>query len=158
MTRTPRILFVCLGNICRSPTAESVFKQHATDQNFDVFIDSAGTGGWHTGEKPDRRTRLAGEKRGYSFKGQSARQVVPSDFENFDRLIAMDSRNLQTLKGRSHVRYHEKFSLFLDYASSYEGQDVPDPYYKGEEGFEIVLNLVELASEGLLQDLRDNKD
>jgi len=149
----PKVLFVCLGNICRSPTAEAVFRRKAIDVNLEADIDSAGTGAWHKGELPDARARDAGQKRGYSFSGQKARAVIDADFLNFDFILAMDRRNLQELKQRAPKNFAGKLGLFLDYGRT-ETQEVPDPYYGGTDGFENVLDLIEDASDGLIRNLQ----
>ena len=149
-----RILFVCMGNICRSPTAEGVFRHHAElagmSENLD--IDSAGTHAYHTGEPPDRRARAAAERRGMSLEGIRARRVVTDDFERFDYIIAMDEDNLSRLRDESPAEHRGKLSLFLEFASLTE-REVPDPYSGGSAGFERVLDLVEEASRGLLETL-----
>ncbi len=151
----PKVLFVCLGNICRSPTAEAVFRHKAKAAHLDVFIDSAGTGGWHKGELPDARAREAGGRRGYSFAGQTARPVIDDDFEDFDLILAMDQRNLNDLKSRSPASAQDKIKLFLEHGTSSE-TEVPDPYYGGPDGFEHVLDLIEGASDGLIKDLQQS--
>ena len=152
----PKVLFVCLGNICRSPTAEAVFRHRAHTAGLEVEIDSAGTGAWHVGERPDPRARDAGARRGYSFDGQTARAVHLSDFDYFDHILAMDRKNLSNLKSRAPDGSHEKVQLFLDYAVSISVSEVPDPYYGGADGFEDVLNLIEAASDGLIHALSRN--
>jgi len=134
------VLFVCLGNICRSPTAEAVFRARAGQS--DIFIDSAGTGAWHAGEPPDPRSRAEGEKRGYSFAGQSARKVRAQDFHTFDYILAMDRSNLSDLKVIQPHDGMAQLSLFLP-----DGSDVPDPYYGGPDGFARVVDLIEAASD-----------
>lgn len=147
------ILFVCMGNICRSPTAEAVFRHKAIANKLDLVIDSAGTIGSHAREKPDHRSQKAGKARGYSFDKIKARKVVLADFDKFDLILAMDSQNLKYLqeKAPEHLKY--KLKLFLDYAQDYTETEVPDPYYGGAKGFDYVLDLVENASDGLLQQL-----
>ena len=149
------ILFVCLGNICRSPTAEAVFRKRARDAGLNVRIESAGTGGWHKGEPPDPRARAAGETRGYSFTGQEARRVASNDFAVFDLILAMDQRNINDLKSVCPPASQEKIKLFLDFAPHLSSSEVPDPYYGGETGFDHVLDLVEAASDGLIAKLKD---
>lgn len=149
----PKVLFVCLGNICRSPTAEAVFRHKASAAGLDVYIDSAGTGGWHQGDAPDSRAIKAGSQRGYSFAGQSARAVEPEDYRDFDHILAMDRRNLSDLKAETPAEYAKKIKLFLSYGQSSESE-VPDPYYGGGQGFEQVLDLIEDACEGLIKSLQ----
>lgn len=148
------VLFVCLGNICRSPTAEAVFKKRAKDAGLSVWCDSAGTGGWHHGDSPDKRAMAAGRKRGYSFAGQSARQVEPTDFEIFEYVLAMDAQNLLDLQDICPPQYRSKLKLFLDFAPHTDAREVPDPYYGGAEGFDHVIDLVEMASEGLIVEMK----
>ncbi|MBM7073639.1 low molecular weight phosphotyrosine protein phosphatase [Shewanella sp. 202IG2-18] len=136
------ILFVCMGNICRSPTAESVFRKVINDAGIDIQLDSAGTIGFHQGNLPDLRARAAGKKRGYSFEGITARQVTAEDFKKFDLILAADNDNLNDLKMRCPIQYKDKLKLILFYAESQE-TEVPDPYYGGDEGFEHVLDLLE---------------
>jgi protein-tyrosine phosphatase len=147
------ILFVCLGNICRSPTAEAVFRQRATKAGLDLIIESAGTGAWHKGEPPDPRAQQAGENRGYSFAGQEARKVEHNDFARFDLILAMDNRNLRDLTEVCPPVHQDKIKLFLDLAPDLSIREVPDPYYGGDHGFDHVLDLVETASDGLIAQL-----
>ncbi|WP_017445484.1 low molecular weight protein-tyrosine-phosphatase [Gayadomonas joobiniege] len=148
------ILFVCLGNICRSPTAHAVFRQLAQSKLPNIQIDSAGTAGYHTGAKPDKRAKSAGEQRGYDFSSISARPVVAEDFEHFDLILPMDRQNYQDLIDQADPQYHYKIVMFLEFAKNYPDVDeVPDPYYGGSKGFEYVLDLVEDASHGLLEQL-----
>jgi protein-tyrosine phosphatase len=151
-----RILFVCLGNICRSPTAEAVLRALAAREAPDLTleIDSAGTAGYHIGEPPDARTRQAAARRGYDLNALRARMVEPQDFERFDLILAMDHDNLRVLQRRAPGASHERLRLFLEFAPQTETQEVPDPYYGGPNGFEEVLDLVEAASRGLIAHLR----
>jgi protein-tyrosine phosphatase len=143
-----RILFVCMGNICRSPTAEGVMRRLIADAGLDIEVDSAGTGGWHTGEPPDERATLAAQRRGVTLEG-AARQVRPADFRRFDMLIAMDRRNLRELLDLApDDESAAKVRLLVADA------DVPDPYYGGDRGFENVLDMVEAACRELLDELR----
>lgn len=150
------VLFVCMGNICRSPTAEGVFRHVVVTEGLAerVYIDSAGTHAYHEGEPPDRRAREAAERRGIAMDGQRARRVADDDFERFDLVVAMDRLNRETLRERSDPAYHDKIRLMLEFGSSPSENDVPDPYYGGASGFERVLDLVEDAANGLLADVR----
>lgn len=147
-----KILIVCLGNICRSPTAEAVLKARANKHSMQLEIDSAGTIGYHQGNPPDRRSQAAGLKRGYSFKGITSRKVVEHDFSYFDLILAADKQNLADLKARCPENLHDKLGLFLSYANS-STDEVPDPYYGEGDGFELVLDLIESASDELLKKL-----
>ncbi|EPI4956419.1 TPA: low molecular weight protein-tyrosine-phosphatase [Vibrio parahaemolyticus] len=147
-----RILVVCMGNICRSPTGEAVLRAKAEELGVDVDIDSAGTIGYHTGNTPDSRALAAGKQRGYSFKGMRARQVSVQDFEDFDLVLAADKANLADLLDICPAEHRHKVSLFLSHSnSSYD--EIPDPYYGGDDGFELVLDLIEEASVAVLQKL-----
>lgn len=152
------VLFVCMGNICRSPTAEGVFRKFVSDAGLADIIhsDSAGTHAYHSGQKADRRARAAAERRGYSLEDIRARPVTDMDFEGFDYILAMDLDNLEMLQHSSDEEHHAKISLFLDFSTSAKGGEVPDPYYGGSTGFERVLDLVEEASEGLLDRVRES--
>jgi len=149
----PSVLFVCLGNICRSPTAEAVFRKRAADAGLDVRIESAGTGAWHVGECPDSRAIEAGERQGYSFAGQSARKVTSDDFAMFDYILGMDHKNLKSLESLCPETYSGTLALFLDFAKTISAAEVPDPYYGGPDGFENVITLIEAASDGLIETL-----
>ena len=151
-TSSTSVLFVCMGNICRSPTAEGVFRHLVEEGGLidHIEIDSAGTHAYHINEPPDRRASAAAERRGYSLTEIRARRVVDADFERFDYVIAMDRDNVQRLVEQADVDHHDKIRLFLDFANAQE-DEVPDPYYGGAAGFERVLDLVEDASRGLLE-------
>jgi protein-tyrosine phosphatase len=156
MSHSPKIsiLFVCMGNICRSPTAEGVFRYYVeqAEMNQQLQIDSAGTHAYHVGEPPDRRARAAAERRGMSLDNIYARRVTTEDFERFDYIIAMDEDNLARLHDESPEEHRSKLRLFLEFSDGDE-REVPDPYYGGAAGFERVLDLVEAASRGLLETL-----
>jgi len=145
------VLMVCLGNICRSPTAHAVFEKFVANAGLTdvISVESAGTGHYHIGEKPDKRSRSAAMKRGFDLSGQRAQQVQMSDFEHYDYILAMDDSNLEILLSLSPQQYRHKISLFMEFADN-DSMAVPDPYYSGHDGFELVLDLVEEASAGLL--------
>lgn len=152
---TPRaVLFVCMGNICRSPTAEGVFRHVVREAGVEerLEIDSAGTHAYHVGEPPDRRSQAAASRRGYHLGDIRARRVSEADFDRFDLILAMDKLNLVTLKEFAG-EHEDKVRLFLEYSSGPE-TEVPDPYYGGATGFERVLDLIEDASRELLGSLR----
>jgi protein-tyrosine phosphatase len=148
------VLFVCMGNICRSPTAEGVFRHFVNEAGLAdrIKADSAGTHAYHIGEPPDRRAAAAAERRGISLAGIQARRVSESDFEGFDYVIAMDEDNERRLLEQAPDEHREKVRLFLSFAAV-DVIEVPDPYYGGAAGFERVLDLVEEASRGLLETL-----
>ncbi|MCW8335770.1 low molecular weight protein-tyrosine-phosphatase [Vibrio paucivorans] len=147
-----RILVVCMGNICRSPTGEAVLRAKAAQLGVDVEVDSAGTIGYHQGNPPDSRSRKAGERRGYSFKGMSSRKVVMQDFTDFDLILAADKANLADLYDICPAQCQHKLSLFLSHSDG-KFDEIPDPYYGGDNGFELVLDLIEEASEQILSKL-----
>jgi protein-tyrosine phosphatase len=151
-----RILFVCLGNICRSPTAEGVLRTLAAREapELPLEVDSAGTAGFHVGEPPDPRTQEAAARRGYNLTALRARVLEPADFERFDLILGMDEENLRVLRRRAPARSHQRLRLLLEFAPESGSRDVPDPYYGGPNGFEEVLDLVETATRGLLAYLR----
>ncbi|MDG2376298.1 MAG: low molecular weight phosphotyrosine protein phosphatase [Woeseiaceae bacterium] len=151
------VLFVCMGNICRSPTAEGVFRQLVDDAGLGgrVHADSAGTHAYHTGNSPDHRAAEAAERRGYSLAGMHARRVNSMDFETFDFIVAMDDENLMNLRDMAEPEHHNKIQLFLEFSESAELREVPDPYYGGSSGFERVLDLVENASQALLASVKE---
>ncbi|MDB1124427.1 low molecular weight protein-tyrosine-phosphatase [Vibrio algarum] len=147
-----KILVVCMGNICRSPTGEAVLRATAKKMNLPIEVDSAGTLDFHSGNEPDFRARTAGEYRGYSFDGIVARQVSPKDFEYFDIILAADRDNMSELLGMCPIEHTHKISLFLRHSKS-GYNEIPDPYYGGDNGFELVLDLIEEASIELLKKL-----
>lgn len=149
-----RVLFVCMGNICRSPTAEGVLRHFARESGLAdrLIVESAGTHAYHVGESADRRAVAAAERRGVSLSDIRARQISDDDFERFDYIIAMDEDNRRWLLAQAPEEHHHKVRLFLSFAAVSE-TEVPDPYYGGGAGFERVLDLVELASRGLLETL-----
>lgn len=140
-----KVLVVCMGNICRSPTMEAVLRQTAAQQGLNLEVDSAGTIAYHQGNPPDKRSAAAANKRGYDLSSIRARPVKPQDFEHFDLILCADEQNLVDLQSRCPEHYLHKLALFLRYAEQ-EHHEVPDPYYGGAEGFELVLDLVEQAS------------
>ena len=152
----PAILFVCLGNICRSPTAEGVFALKAKSMGLDLKIDSAGTAGYHHGAAPDKRSRQVANTKGYDLSRLKCRKVTEEDFVTFDLILGMDKANMRDLKRKCPEEYHSKLQLFLDYAEA-DFDEVPDPYYGGKRGFELVLDLIEDASDGLLKHLTTPK-
>tara|TARA_R110002167_G_scaffold152500_5_gene346527 strand:- start:111 stop:587 length:477 start_codon:yes stop_codon:yes gene_type:complete len=149
-----RVLFVCLGNICRSPTAHGIFERRVAEAGLQdrILIDSAGTGDWHVGRSPDSRASAAALKRGYDLSHLRARQVRPEDFLEFDYLLAMDQQNLWDLQALALPEFAGHLGLFLGFGNS-PLKEVPDPYAGGEEGFEAVLDLVEDATSDLLAHL-----
>lgn len=150
-----RVLFVCLGNICRSPTAEGIFRHKVREAGLDecVEIDSAGTGDWHVGKAPDARSRAAALRRGYDLSSLRARQVSAVDFSRYDLILAMDHANLRDLKHLRAGSGTAELDLFLR-RYELEVDEVPDPYSGGEDGFEHVLDLVEQACERLLVEVK----
>ncbi|MDH4652894.1 low molecular weight protein-tyrosine-phosphatase [Pseudomonas sp. JS3066] len=150
-----RVLFVCLGNICRSPTAEGVLRHKLREAGLAerVWVDSAGTGDWHVGKAPDARTRVAAQRRGYDLSQQRARQVGRGDFGDFDLILAMDENNLANLRRLCPGDSTAELDLFLR-RYQLELDEVPDPYYGGEEGFEQVLDLVERACDALIVEIK----
>lgn len=156
MTTKLGVLFVCTGNICRSPTAEGVFRQLLMRENLHQFVrvDSAGTHDYHVGRPPDRRSVQAAARRGYDLTGMRARQLVTEDFLVFDYLLAMDSDHLIIMQRAVPAEHRNKVAMFLDFSSRYAGGEVPDPYNGGYQGFENVLDLIEDGAAGLLADVR----
>jgi len=153
--RKRKVLFVCLGNICRSPTAEGVFRQLVKEAGVAdaIEVDSAGTGDYHIGERPDPRACWAASRRGYDLTRLRARQVGRQDFYEFDYVLAMDEQNMRALKQLAPPEQAHKLMMFTDFCSSGECT-IPDPYAGGPQGFEEVLDLVEDSAQGLLRRLR----
>jgi protein-tyrosine phosphatase len=147
-----KVLFVCMGNICRSPTAEGVFTKLLKEQNLEdnFIIDSAGTHAHHVGESPDLRAQNAASERGVELTHLRARKVIMADFEDYDYLLAMDDDNYEALISTCPQKYAEKISYLLEFAPQLGVKEVPDPYYGGKYGFERVLDMVEAASLGFL--------
>ena len=158
--QTIKVLFVCTGNICRSPTAEGVFRHLLATAGLQgvVLVDSAGTHAYHVGEPPDERTQRAAARRGYDLSVQRARLLQHEDLVNFDYVLAMDRANLACMRQLSEGKSARKNStnprLFLEFAPECGTLEVPDPYYGGAKGFEQVIDLVELAAAGLLTELK----
>nr|WP_295708063.1 low molecular weight protein-tyrosine-phosphatase [uncultured Halomonas sp.] len=150
-----KVLFVCLGNICRSPTAEGVFRRALEQAGLadDVEIDSCGVGSWHVGKAPDTRAQQAALSRGIDLSGLRARQLTVQDFAEFDYVLGMDQDNLRAMRELKPDNSRAHVGLFLDFAGT-PGAEVPDPYYGGDEGFENVLTMIEAASAGLIQHLK----
>ncbi|MEM8755513.1 MAG: low molecular weight protein-tyrosine-phosphatase [Pseudomonadota bacterium] len=147
-----KVLFVCLGNICRSPTATAVFRARAAEAGLDAAADGAGTGGWHIGDPPDPRATAEAARRGYDMSALRARQAKAADFAAYDLILAMDRSNLAALERLRPADARAELKLFLDYAPGAGRRDVPDPYYEG--GFDLVLDLIEEAADGLIEALR----
>ena len=154
-----RLLFVCLGNICRSPMAEGVFRRVAEEEGvLHLFeIDSAGLGDWHRGQAPDARAQAAARNRGIDISGQSARQVTGADYARFDLLLAMDSSNYEELTQLAPKPARHKVRRFLDFAPQVGTKDVPDPFFGGSDGFDHALDLIEDAARGLITDLLNDQ-
>jgi protein-tyrosine phosphatase len=154
-----KVLFVCLGNICRSPTADGIFQKLVSDAGVTkrIHVDSAGTANWHQGRAPDPRTVAAAAKRGFDLSVLRARAVQRSDFDEFDFILAMDEDNLANLQSLKPADYTGHLGLFLAFGSQEKHREVPDPYHGGNDGFELVLDLVEDAAAGLLKSIQENK-
>ena len=155
-TRDVRVLFVCMGNICRSPTAEAVLRKALRDQGIDdrVEVDSAGTHGYHVGERADPRTQRAAESRGYDLSSIRARKVAAQDLEYFDLVLAMDRSNLENLQRICLSDFSERLGLLMTYSRAFDDEEVPDPYYGLGHGFDLVLDMIEDASAGLIVEIR----
>ena len=154
-----RVLFVCLGNICRSPTAEGVFRRLLDERCLAerVEVDSCGIGPWHVGKAPDPRAREAATRRGVDLSALRARQLADDDFDRFDMLLAMDHDNLAAIEARRPPQCQVPARLFLGYAG-HPDRAVPDPYYGGDQGFDEVLDLIEAASRGLLDEVEARRE
>ncbi|MES2415076.1 MAG: low molecular weight protein-tyrosine-phosphatase [Pseudomonadota bacterium] len=150
------VLFVCMGNICRSPTAHGVFLRKIAAHGLSgrVTVDSAGTHNYHPGSPPDDRSQAHALKRGYDLSAQRARQIRAADFETHDLLLAMDGDNLALMQQACPSRHQGKLQLLTEFCLTHDSAVVPDPYYGGRDGFEYVLDLVEDACEGLLLHVR----
>ncbi|MFL2554117.1 MAG: low molecular weight protein-tyrosine-phosphatase [Candidatus Rariloculaceae bacterium] len=148
---------MCMGNICRSPTAEGAFRRILDDRvpDLSIHVDSAGTHAYHIGEPPDQRAQRAALRRNIDLSKQRARQVREEDFAVFNQILAMDQLNMELLCELGPPEYHDRIKLFLDYAPHAEYREIPDPYYGGPNGFELVLDLVQEASLGLLDQIRN---
>ncbi len=153
---TVKVLFVCLGNICRSPTAHGVFQDLVSKAGLQhkIEIDSAGTGEWHIGKPPDKRAMEAASKRGYDLSPLRARQFKAEDLQQFDYVLAMDQENLQNMLAAKQATPRGHVGLFLEFDKNSEYTEVPDPFYGGNKGFERVLDLIESASRGLLDHIQ----
>ena len=156
MKEMVKVLFVCMGNICRSPTAHGVFRALVEKEGLSqaIEIDSAGTHAYHVGSAPDRRAQATAQERGIDISDLVARRVEPDDFDLFDFVVAMDQDNYMSLSEICPDQHVDKIYMFMDFADHMRTREVPDPYYGGPSGFDRVFDLVEAASEGLLQEIR----
>ncbi len=154
---TYRVLLVCMGNICRSPTAEGVLRHFIRLNNLGdkVEVDSAGTHGYHVGEAPDSRTQRAAAVRGYNLSQLRARKVARQDLDYFDLILAMDKSNLDNLQRLATPEQQDRIKLFMDFAKNFDDNEVPDPYYGLGHGFDLVLDMVEDASLGLIEEIKE---
>lgn len=150
---THKVLFVCLGNICRSPLAEAAFRAEAERIGLDAEVDSAGTGDWHVGETPDRRAVAVAQRNGVDIGHLRARQVAPDDFRRFDHIVALDGQNLKDLTALRPADSKAELSLMLDHVEGRAGQPVPDPYYGQDELFDVTWRYVTEGARGLAQRL-----
>ena len=155
-----RVLMVCMGNICRSPTAEGVLRKYIQNNNLGdvVEVDSAGTHGYHVGEAPDSRTQRAAAARGYNLSQLRARKVARQGVDYFDLILAMDKSNLDNLRRMAPPEAHQRIKLFMDFSRNFDDDEVPDPYYGLGHGFDLVLDMVEDAAQGLIDDLKKKLD
>lgn len=157
-TKKIRVLFVCLGNICRSPTADGVFQRVVENAKLShlISVDSAGTSGWHIGEKPDARSSAEAATRGYDLTNLRGRQFTAEDFKDFDYILAMDNQNLMDIEALAPSQYEGHLGLFLSFSKQSDYKEVPDPYHGGKKGFTLVLDLIEDASHGLLNHIKEH--
>lgn len=155
-----KVLFVCMGNICRSPTAEGVFRKVLRTRKLEekIEVSSAGTHGYHIGESPDQRAQQAAARRGYDLSRIRARKVSPQDMDYFDLVLAMDKRTLESLREICPPQRSDRLGLFMDYSRAFPGDDVPDPYYGRGEGFDLVLDMVEDATNGLVDYIKEHSE
>ena len=153
-----KVLFVCLGNICRSPTADGVFRKMVADAGLakDIAVDSAGTSAGHVNSPPDKRAMAVAKSNGYNLKSLRARRLEDRDFSEFDYILGMDEDNLRDIREKQPGDYPGTSALLLDYANDDRYSEVPDPYYGGTKGFELVFELVEAAAAGLLEHIRNH--
>jgi len=153
-----KVIFICMGNICRSPTAEAVFTSMVNAKKLSqrIEVDSVGTGSWHIGNPPDKRSQLAAAQRGYDLTNQRSRLINNIDIIKSNYLIAMDTSNMESVQKMMPPGIKGKLSLFLEFAPHLDYKDVPDPYYSGTNGFDLVLDLVEEASKGLLTHIQNH--
>ncbi|MCK5640632.1 MAG: low molecular weight phosphotyrosine protein phosphatase [Gammaproteobacteria bacterium] len=152
-----RVLMVCMGNICRSPTAQGVFEQQVKEAGLSGYIqvDSAGTHAYHVGEPPDTRAQATAQQRGIDISIQRARRAIKADFDEFDYILAMDHDNQQILRELSSPENEHHLHLLLSFAPSLDEEEVPDPYYGGQVGFEHMFDLIEVAGQGLLTEIQE---
>ncbi|VVD78390.1 protein-tyrosine-phosphatase [Pandoraea horticolens] len=146
------VLFVCMGNICRSPSADGIFRHRLVEAGLAdlIVVDSAGTHSYHIGHAPDARTQAAAQRRGYDLSELRARRVDAGDFVRFEWIVAMDDANVAELTARCPVEYRHKIVRLMDFATHHDATEVPDPYYGGAQGFETVLDYIEDGLDGLL--------
>ena len=151
-----KVLFVCLGNICRSPTAHGFFQKLVDDEGLTkrILVDSAGTSGWHIGEPPDARTTRTAKTRGIDLSSLRGRQLQSSDLVEYDYVLAMDKENLSNIQRLESAGSNAQVALFLTFANNYQVEEVPDPYHGGQDGFEYVFDLVADASQGLMAHIK----
>ncbi len=156
--KTVNVVFVCMGNICRSPTAEGVFRHVVQAKNLQdvIKMDSAGTHAYHIGESPDSRSQATANSRGVDLSAQRARKVEANDFDRFDYVIAMDRSNYENLKVLATPNQQKKLHLLMNFTSTWDDAEVPDPYYGAGDGFTTVFDMVQSASEGLLETIINN--
>ncbi|MEM0910337.1 MAG: low molecular weight protein-tyrosine-phosphatase [Pseudomonadota bacterium] len=155
MKNIKSVLFVCLGNICRSPTAEGVFAQKAAEAGLNLKVDSAGTAGYHVGSVPDNRTQDVALAAGYDLSMQKCRRVDSNDFLDFDLIVPMDIENERNLLNDCPAQYQYKIRRMMSFVDT-DYDEVPDPYYSGIKGFELVLSLIERASDALILQIQND--